>query len=168
MRCATRRTNMTLAAKTPTTTPMARFEVATTTATVMTMMAVSLFGMRFNVEGLMECQSKVPTETITMMDTNTAIEMVPTRSPKTTVRISRKTPAKKVEIRVRALEDLTLIMVCQIIAQQPMATNKPETILAAPWPQLSRVLLEWVSVTSSTSVAVNKDSSRPTSAIARA
>src|SRR5699024_12737773 len=117
MRCATRRTNMTLAAKTPTTTPMARFEVATTTATVMTMMAVSLFGMRFNVEGLMECQSKVPTETITMMATNTAIGMVPTRSPKTTVRISRKTTAKKEENSVREQEGCALHIVRPSITQ---------------------------------------------------
>src|SRR5699024_4892756 len=109
--CATRRTNITLAAKTPTTTPIARLDVATTTATVMSMMAVSLFGMRLSVDGLIECQSKVPTETMTMMATKAAIGIMATRSHKTTVGMSKNVPAKKVEMRVRAPETLTLIMV---------------------------------------------------------
>src|SRR5699024_11733456 len=43
-----------------------------------------------------------------------------------------------------------------------------EAMFAIPWPQLSLVLLEWVSVTASTSLAVINDSMSPTSAIARA
>ena len=82
--------------------------------------------------------------------------------------MSRKTPARKVEIRVRAPEALTLIMVWPIIAQPPMPPKKPVTTLATPWPQASRVLWERVSVTSSTSLAVMSDSSSPTKAMARA
>jgi len=41
-------------------------------------------------------------------------------------------------------------------------------MFAAPWPQDTRVLLERVSVMSSTSLAVMRDSSRPTSAMDRA
>ena len=63
-------------------------------------------------------------------------------------------PARKVEMRVRAPEAFTLIIVWPIIAQPPMPPKKPVTMLATPWPQASRVLCEWVSVTSSTSLAV--------------
>ena len=100
--------------------------------------------------------------------TRAAIGMIATTSPKPTTRISRKTPARKVEIRVRAPETFTLIIVWPIIAQPPMPPKKPVMMLAAPWPQASRVLSEWVSVMSSTSLAVRSDSSRPTRAIARA
>ena len=82
-------------------------------------------------------------------------------------RISRKNPARKVESRVRA-PFLTLIMVWPIIAQPPMPPKNPVTMLATPWPMDSRVLLEGVSVMSSTSLAVISDSISPTSAIASA
>ena len=89
----------------------------------------------------------------------------PTTSPSATTRTSRKTPARKVEIRLRAPEPLTLIMVWPITAQPPMPPRKPVTMFATPWPQDSRVLLERVSVMSSTSLAVMSDSSSPTSAM---
>jgi hypothetical protein len=58
-----------------------------------------------------------------------------------------------------------LIIVWPIIAQPPMPPKKPVTMLATPWPQDSRVLLEWVSVMSSTSFAVISDSISPTRAM---
>ena len=132
------------------------------------MTMVSLRGIRRSVLGWMLCQSKVPTETMTITATSAAIGMSPTRSPRPTTRISRNTPARKVEIRVRAPEAFTLIIVWPIIAQPPMPPKKPVMTFETPWPQASRVLREWVSVTSSTSLAVISDSSRPTSAIATA
>ncbi len=71
-------------------------------------------------------------------------------------------------MRVRAPEAFTLIIVWPIMAQPPMPPKNPVMTLAAPCPQASRVLSEWVSVMSSTSFAVSSDSSRPTSAIASA
>ena len=71
-------------------------------------------------------------------------------------------------MRVRAPETFTLIMVWPIMAQPPMPPNRPVTTLATPCPQLSRVLSLWVSVMSSTNLAVSSDSSSPTRAIARA
>lgn len=47
-----------------------------------------------------------------------------------------------------------------------MPPKKPVTTLTTPWPQLSRILSEWVSVTSSTSLAVMRDSISPTRAMA--
>ena len=119
---------------------MARLWVATTTTTVATMTMVSLLGIRRSVAGRMLCQSKVPTETMIMTATSAAIGMTATTSPRPTTRISRKTPARKVEIRVRAPEALTLIIVWPIMAQPPMPPKKPVTMLATPWPQASRVL----------------------------
>lgn len=75
---------------------------------------------------------------------------------------------RKVDSRVRAPETRTLIIVWPIMAQPPMPPKKPVTMLATPWPTDSRVLLERVSVMSSTSWAVMRDSMRPTRAIARA
>ena len=116
----------------------------------------------------MLCQSKVATETKIITATSAAIGMSDTMSPRATTRMSRKTPARKVEIRVRAPEALTLIMVWPIIAQPPMPPKKPVTMFATPCPQASRVLGERVSVMSSTSFAVMRDSSSPTKAMASA
>ena len=69
---------------------------------------------------------------------------------------------------MRAPDAFTLIIVWPIMAQPPMPPKKPVTMLAMPWPMDSRVLLERVSVMSSTSLAVISDSISPTSAIARA
>ena len=120
---------------TPRTTPMARLWVATVTTTVTSMTAVSDFGIRRSVEGRMLCQSKVAMETMIITATRAAIGIMPTMSPRATTRISRNAPARKVEIRVRAPECLTLIMVCPIIAQPPIPPKKPEIMFAAPWPQ---------------------------------
>ena len=164
-KCDTRRTNRTDATITPTTTPIARFEVITTSATVEIMTNVSLFGMRRSVDGRMLCQSNVATHTMIITATSAAIGMIATTSPRVTTSTSRNTPAQNVEMRVRAPETLTLIMVWPIIAQPPMPPRKPESMFATPWPHASRVLCEWVSVISSTSFAVMRDSSSPTSAI---
>ncbi len=59
-------------------------------------------------------------------------------------------------------------MVWPTMAQPPMPPKNPVTMLAMPWPMDSRVLLERVSVMSSTSFAVISDSIRPTSAMASA
>ena len=88
----------------------------------------------------MLCQSKVPTETMTITATSAAIGMIATMSPSPTTRMSRNTPARKVEIRVRAPDAFTLIIVWPIIAQPPMPPKRPESTFATPWPQASRVL----------------------------
>jgi hypothetical protein len=100
--------------------------------------------------------------------TSAAMGMTATRSPRTSTRMSRKTPARNVEMRVRAPEAFTLIMVWPIIAHPPMPPKSPEMMFDTPWPMDSRVLCEWVSVISSTSFAVINDSRRPTSAMAMA
>ena len=135
VRWATRRAKRVIATRTPTTTPMARLWVATVTATVATMTVVSDLGIRRRVAGWMECQSKVPTETMIITATRAAIGMRATTSPNPTTRMSRKTPARNVEIRVRAPEAFTLIIVWPIMAQPPMPPKKPVMTLAAPWPE---------------------------------
>ena len=149
-------------------TPIARLWVQTVTTTVVTMTAVSLLGSRLSVLGATLCQLKVATETMIMTATKAAIGIIPTRSPNPTTRMRRKRPARKVEIRVRAPEALTLIMVCPTMAQPPIPPKKPESMLATPWAHASRVFREWVSVTSSTSFAVRRDSNNPTTAMAAA
>ncbi|MEY9212164.1 hypothetical protein ABH917_001610 [Thermobifida halotolerans] len=100
--------------------------------------------------------------------TRAAMGIWETQGPKAMHRTIRNTPARNVEKRVRAPAVLTLIMVWPIIAQPPMPPKQPVTMLAMPWPMASRVLLEWVSVMSSTSLAVISDSISPTSANANA
>ena len=90
----------------------------------------------------MLCQSKVPTETMIMTATNAAMGINATTSPRPTTSISKNTPARNVEIRVRAPETLTLIMVWPIIAHPPMPPKRPVTMFATPWPHPSRVLFE--------------------------
>src|SRR5690606_9823149 len=158
---------MTIATRLLASTPMARLWVTTTTATVMTMTLVSPSGMRRSVAGAMECQSNVLKDTSTITATSAAIGIWDTHGPKTMQRIMRKTPAAKVETRVRA-PFRTLIMVWPIIAQQTNQPKKPVNMLAMPWPIDSRVLPEGVSVMSSTSLAVISDSISPTSASASA
>ncbi|GAB4004751.1 hypothetical protein GCM10029992_50660 [Glycomyces albus] len=119
--------------------------------------------MRRNVFGLMECQSKVTTDTNTITATNAAMGICATRSPRTTMRMSRKNPAEKVDRRERA-PALTLIIVWPIIAHEAMPPKNPTRTLPMPWPAASRVLFERVSVASSTTFAVMSDSSRPTAA----
>ena len=82
--------------------------------------------------------------------------------------MSKNSPARNVEILVRAPETFTLIMVCPIMAHPPMPPKKPVTMFATPCPHASRLLFEWVLVMSSTSLAVISDSRMPTSAIANA
>ena len=132
------------------------------------MTVISPAGIRLSVRGAMECQSKVAKHTMTMTATRAAIGMSETTGPKTMHSTIRNDPARNVDSRVRAPETLTLIMVWPIIAQPPMPPKNPVTMLAMPCPMDSRVLLEWVSVISSTSLAVISDSIRPTSAIANA
>ena len=165
---ATRRAKATIATSTPTITPRARLCVHTVTATVESITRVSGRGIRARVEGRTECQSNVAHDTKIMMATRAAIGMTATTSPRVTTRSSRKIPARKVEMRVRAPEARTLIIVWPIIAHPPIPPKKPVTMLAAPCAQDSRVLFERVSVMSSTSLAVISDSSRPTSAMVRA
>src|SRR5699024_11354558 len=95
---------------TPTMTPRARLLVGTTTTTVMTMTRVSVQGSFLTVFGEMLRQSKVTIDTKIITATSAAMGIIPTMSPRATHKTIRNTPAKKVEIRVRA-PDLTLIMV---------------------------------------------------------
>ena len=132
------------------------------------MIVVALIGICRSVRGCTLCQSIVPTETMIITATSAAIGILATAPPNPTTRTSRNTPARNVEIRVRAPETLTLIIVWPIMAQPPIPPNKPVTMFATPCPKASRVLFEWVSVMSSTSFAVISDSSRPTIAIANA
>ena len=138
------------------------------TTTVDSITPVSDFGIRRRVRGWIECQSKVPTETMIITATRAAIGISATTSPMPTTRTSRNVPARKVESRVRAPETFTLIMVWPIIAQPPMPPKKPVMTFAAPWPSASRVLSDRVSVMSSTSLAVSSDSRIPTRAMASA
>src|SRR5699024_5103353 len=161
----TRWANITIAVTTPRITPMAKLLVATVPMTVMTMTAVSDFGIKPRVEGRIECQSNVAMATKIITATRAAMGIIATISPSATDRIRISTPAVKVEIRVRAWEAFTLIMVWPTIAQPPMPPKKPVMMFAAPWAQDSRVLLERVSVMSSTSLAVINDSNRPTRAM---
>jgi len=60
--------------------------------------------------------------------------------------------------------ELILIMLCPIIAQPPMPPKKPVATLATPWPTHSLLLRPRVSVISSISVRVSKDSINPMAA----
>ncbi len=151
-----------MAVSTPTPTPIARLWVTTVAATVRTITAVSERGMARKVAGRTECQSKAAPATNTITPTSAAMGICPTRSPRATTSTSRNTPARNVEMRVRAPLAFTFIMVWPTTAQPPMPPNRPETMFATPCPQDSRVLSERVSVTSSTSLAVSRDSSSPT------
>jgi hypothetical protein len=71
-------------------------------------------------------------DTKIMTATSAAIGMMLTTSPRATTRISRKTPARNVESRVRAPDAFTLIIVWPIIAQPPIPPKKPVTMLATP------------------------------------
>ena len=159
---------MTMATMTPTTTPMARLWVATTTATVATMTRVSLLGIRRRVAGRTLCQSKVPTETMIMTATRAAIGMTADDVAEADDEDEQEDAGQEGRDPGAGAGAFTLIMVWPIMAQPPMPPKKPVTMLATPWPQASRVLCEWVSVMSSTSLAVISDSISPTRAMARA
>ena len=100
-----------------------------------------------------------------MIATSAAIGILPTQSPRNTIRISRKLPAHRQDNRPRP-PDFTLMIDCPIIAQPAMPPRKPVTVLAMPWPTHSRFRSLLVSVSSSTMDAVIRDSSRPTAATA--
>src|SRR5699024_10910342 len=80
---------------------------------------VSDFGIKPRVEGPIECQSNVAMATKIITATRAAMGIIATISPSVTDRIRISTPAVKVEIRVRAWEAFTLIMVWPTIAQPP-------------------------------------------------
>jgi hypothetical protein len=96
-----------------------------------------------------------------MTATSAAMGIIFTHPPNTTIKISRKTPATKVESRPRP-PDFTLMTVCPIIAQPAMPPKNPETIFATPGRRIHGFLLLSVSVRSSTIEAVMTDSSKPT------
>lgn len=83
VRWATRLAKMTMAVREPTTTPMARWWVATTQATVITVTAISPAGIRLRVLGAMECPSKVANDTMTI---TAAAASMATLSPVAAVR----------------------------------------------------------------------------------
>ena len=147
---------------TPANTPSARLCVATTTATVVSMTTELCHGC-LPILGI-EFQLKVPIDTMIMIATSAGIGTWPTRSPSSASRISSDRPAVKVDSRPRP-PLVTLMTDWPIIAQPPMPPKKAATILAMPWPPLSRRLLLPVCVMSSTICAVSSDSSRPTAAM---
>ena len=90
-------------------------------------------GIRLSVAGRMLCQSKVATETTIITATSAAMGMIATTSPRDEDRGSAgMTPARKVEIRVRAPEAFTLIIVWPIMAQPPMPPKTPDRSSATP------------------------------------
>ena len=102
-----------------------------------------------------------------MMATSTATGTCDTQGLSATIKNSKNTPANKVDKRPRP-PYFTLLTVWPIMPQPAMPPNRLEAILARPRPLLSRFLELGVSVSSSTTLAVIMDSSRPTIAIAKA
>ncbi len=150
---------------TPANTPSDRSWVITVVPTVTISTVASVRGSLCRV--VSEPQSKVAMETMIITATSAAIGMIETRSPRNTMKISRKIPADSVDNRPSP-PDLMLITDWPIIAQPAMPPKKPVTTLAMPWPWASRFLPEGVSVRSSRMEAVSSDSSRPTIASAKA
>jgi len=103
-----------------------------TSTTVATITNVSLFGIRLRVDGLTLCQSNAPMATMIITATRAAMGIVLTKSPKTTTSRNRKMPAQNVEMRVRAPEALTPIMVWPMTAHPPMPPKVPERMFATP------------------------------------
>ncbi|MNN49554.1 hypothetical protein D3C81_1640840 [compost metagenome] len=101
-----------------------------------------------------------------MTPTNAAIGICFTTLPRTKIKNNKNTPDIKVDNRERP-PDLTLITVCPIIAQPAMPPKNPDTTFAIPCPRTSLFLSLFVSVISSTIVAVIRDSVMPTTANAR-
>ena len=112
-------------------------------------------------------QSKVETDTMTMMATRAITGTRDTQGLRATMRISRNTPANRVDRRPRP-PYFTLPTAWPIMPQPAMPPNRLAETLARPRPVHSRLLLLGVPVRSSTTAAVRTDSSRPTMAIARA
>lgn len=80
---------------------------------------------------LFQSTAAIATEIITTTKAATGIRA--TMSLKATTKMIRETPARKVEIHVRALEALILIMVWSNIAQPPM---NPVIMFAASSPMI--------------------------------
>src|SRR5699024_2796510 len=97
VKCATRRTNRIAATNTPITTPIDRLWVMITGITVTSITIVSLFGMRFSVEGAIECQSKLRNATINITATSAPIGIRLIMGPRNHTRISRHTKAVNVD-----------------------------------------------------------------------
>ena len=146
---------------TPTSTPMARSRVATTTATVASITTEEGSGLLRRARS--ERQEKVLSETMIITAVSAATGTRLRRSCSSTSSTSRKAPATRVESRPRA-PDETLMTDWPIMAQPPMPPNTAELMLASPWPMHSRFLELPVSVMSSTICAVSRLSRRPTAA----
>lgn len=112
-------------------------------------------------------QSKVSTETMTMIATRATTGTCDTQRFSATMRISSRAPANSVDSRPRP-PYFTLLTVCPIMPHPAMPPNRLDATLARPRPQLSRSFELGVPVRSSTTLAVISDSSSPTAAMARA
>src|SRR5699024_8691459 len=145
--------------KIPTTTPSVRLLDHTTVKTVIIITTTSVFGADFT--NLNVDQSNVLTQTINMTPTRAAIGIINTISRKTIINTIKNAPATNVDKRVRP-PDFILIIDCPIIPQPAIPPKNTETIFAIPCPLASRFLSLVVSDMSSTTVAVNNDTIKPT------
>ena len=91
-------------------------------------------GLRFRHKAQRGGADRVPAkgclDTKIITASSAAIGIIATMSPRLTDNTRMSTPAVKVEMRVRACEALTLIIVWPTMAQPPMPPKKPVTILA--------------------------------------
>ena len=149
---------------TPTITAIARSVNTVTTATVIPT-RVSDVGMRPNKRKL--AHSNVPSTTINITPTSAATGIISIRDEPTKMNANKNNAAAMPDVRPRPPE-LMLIILCPIMAQPPMPPKKPVATLATPWPTHSLLLRPRVSVISSISVKVSKDSINPMAAKIRA
>ena len=139
--------------------------MTTVTTTVATMTALDMLADGCT-SARSEPQSNVETDTITMMATSAATGTCDTQGFNSTMRISRNTPANSVDSRPRP-PYRTLLTVWPIMPQPAMPPKRLAATLARPRPLHSRFLALGVSVSSSTTLAVIIDSSKPTIAMAK-
>ena len=145
---------------TPTTTATAR-SVATVTADTVTRIKASLRGTLPTILKL--DHSKVPITTINITPINAARGICSISGEATRINSSKNSAALIPDIRPRPPE-FTLIMLWPIMAQPPMPPKNPVTVLATPCPIHSRLPRPRVSVISSISRNVSRDSIRPMAA----
>src|SRR5699024_1802068 len=135
----------------PKTTPTARLLVARVAVKTHIITNECCQGNRSSPLGLTVYQEIVFRETMTITAASAAIGMAETTWCSERMKSSRKPPAAIDEKRVRARDSSTLTIVWPIMPQPPVPASAPAAMLATPWPQLSRVLLEEVMVIPSTS-----------------
>ena len=145
---------------TPTKTATAR-SVKTVTAETKTMTNASDIGTLCNTRKL--DHSNVPRTTINMTPTSAATGTISISPEANNTNASKTSAAVTPDVRPRPPEFM-LIIDCPIIAQPPMPPKKPQVKFAAPCATHSLFPRPRVSVSSSTSVSVRRDSIKPTAA----